>query len=1418
MPPPATAVDKDTGKDKKSDVIRQKLQNDASNAIQGFNKADFDWFLRGNIKRIDVISKIPSSLKTPSNNASTTNNAATASPAAAAAVTSRNIGSALTPQKSIPTVGSTNATNVQGVLSDISTTGDGTAPLKRSATISASHQHSESSIIRRTRSHTNSSNSSSGSGFFGKLSSKFSRKKSTPEKASNVPTTNTKRNSTSKSNGVSLASASSLSTTKPSSSSATTTTNPTDSKPTDQPVDENALDPRFQKFLEFYKSKGIEKMSNLERNFPDNNNNNSEPAPSTVIPEPTTPRSNGLSRLLSRTKTSDTPSSTATTASSFSFPSNEIPPSPKVDLLGRPIPPHPQEAPLPPAIKRVNQSTHGRHNSGSISDVSSSIHSTSSPKTTARFGSFLRRHQSVDQHPTSPPLNNSVLSSSSSSVSSSSSSLVEAHSVGSSQEIPGFMHMPLLKRVTFSERVFFNDPPQQIASRNPRKGEVEILKNGSILVHKLTPEERQKIMREGGGGVVVGGFGHLRIISPEEKAEEEQFERRSGSPPPPPPPVEHENDQEGAAVEKKEQEEEKEAEEDDDPSLRKAKSISIDKPMVSRHKPSGIKPTDEDGEEVSNDSSESINKIMEKKVPLDVLYARCCHLREILPIKSTLKQIPKNSTATLDSLTFKNPLPSLIEIITFGDFISIAPIATLIVDGISLSLEMLRVLLSSIAYKNDLKKLSLRNTVLDTRGWKLLCWFLVKNKSLISLDITMCSSLKTSSSSKSSKPKSIAITSIVRMDGSQSDRSEMDWSLFVASLIYRGGIESLILTGCKIKSLPIFKKLFEMALGGRTKKLGLAYNNLSYEQMEVVCNWLLKYSSSIISLDLGYNNMNRMSTKIQRSSCGSNNLMTVKGGSVNLLISVFSRIHKERKQCGLQYLSLNCTEIHEESTTSNTEGEFVEASSLIYNLSKLSNLRFLDLSGNPRYFSYNIEIFCSFLTLFSKLTRLHLDYNGIGDLSMIAICDSLMSCKHMYYLSLLGNPLTLGGYSAICNLVKRSKIISLEMDFDYIPTHLRRNIGVYTVRNMEQIIRHGKIGVNGGEDENENKGIDKDEYSLGSLTEEVVEFLQKYDEKNERGEMINSEEKKKVKQLVFEFLGKIFQIKNSLNQTIEKLIEMRLQHELNNDGKETLIRFCFIDNALDKVLRILRERYKEFADEYEITHKVTEKGASEESMVVKTQIFGKSLDHNAIDEEEDEEAYPISGMKSKEGVSSVFPYSQVRRSSSQTSLKKLDQEEGSVLKAGNLLQAKLQEHGSGDNADKGQGPQYDDHFLKHVVGGGGGGEGGGAVDGEKIKDALLDTSKLSNIVNVLDSLRENGISVEDMFKKRDVQSALEQEFANGKSLHSAKEEGSEDKDEDESDLSDTASEASIDDVEVEKETKPYDTIVDDLVRVRSRQA
>ena len=67
-------------------------------------------------------------------------------------------------------------------------------------------------------------------------------------------------------------------------------------------------------------------------------------------------------------------------------------------------------------------------------------------------------------------------------------------------------------------------------------------------------------------------------------------------------------------------------------------------------------------EDTNANDSNNTAKDSQTQISLSELYTRCCHLREIMPIKATLSQL-EGQTGTLPYLRFMNPRPTMIEVL-----------------------------------------------------------------------------------------------------------------------------------------------------------------------------------------------------------------------------------------------------------------------------------------------------------------------------------------------------------------------------------------------------------------------------------------------------------------------------------------------------------------------------------------------------------------------------------------------------------------------------------------------------------------------------------------------------------------------------------------------------------------------------------
>ncbi|ANZ77128.1 BA75_04226T0 [Komagataella pastoris] len=745
----------------------------------------------------------------------------------------------------------------------------------------------------------------------------------------------------------------------------------------------------------------------------------------------------------------------------------------KLDFAGHPIPPHPDRPKLPSAFS-VNPKFKDKPDDQDHGSPISKVPSPSS-QGSGVLGSLLRRTKTNDRRESSPQSPSHF----------DYPQLVYTKPpprIVKKPGIPVLNEIAPLKKVAFAATMFVNDPPQQIPSRNPRKGNVVVSKTGEIIINKINPEDLLKH----GGGIVVGGSAKSKHDPETENKGAHKDVEVDGS------------------------------------------KVTIDKPMV-RRRPHVIE--------------------MDKPLvtlKLDELYTRCCHLREILPIPSTLKQIPKGSTDPLPILQLRNPKPSLIEVLSFSDFIRIAPVVSVSLDGASLTLEMFRTILASLVNKKHLRKLSLRNMCIDNEGWKLLCWFLTMNSRVERLDITQCPMLqvgsqkrRTSTSSALKKPEVSPTTQKV-MESNTQNRSDMDWPLFIASLIFRGGMRELVLTGCKINDFVVFENLISMALSHKTWKIGLAYNELSTQQCEVLAQMMVDYPE-LMGLDLGYNDL---STSIK----------------------VFTDASKKSEhQSQLRLLSLNCCNLQDNQ----------EVKELIISLSKLPTLKFLDLSNNKKMFPKMTTFIASYLPLFPELSRLCLDNNDLSTAAIITFSEAVRLCRKLCSFSLVGNTLDEAATIALTNAVKNSEsLFTLNCSFEGMSPKYKEQIGLYTMRNMEKILyTTDKTGIT--EDDNRE-----------TWTEKMSKYISK------DGSSASAEELKAL-------FDEAKEAKNILHETMQALFKLQVNNRLNLEGKETLIRLCILDSSLDKGIKLLSSKAKYSVSDVSnlFVSKLTENTEADEPLV-----------------------------------------------------------------------------------------------------------------------------------------------------------------------------------------------------------------------------
>ncbi|CAI4542165.1 AAC_collapsed_G0029730.mRNA.1.CDS.1 [Saccharomyces cerevisiae] len=1043
-------------------------------------------------------------------------------------------------------------------------------------------------------------------------------------------------------------------------------------------------DPRLMDFLRYYKSKDYKLAAFKEGNF---------------------------------IKSSASPTTKKNRRASFSLHNDKPQPAKslahqKFDAKGRPIPPHPDAPKLPSAFRKKHPSNASIVDTvDSNSDVSSSAQNNNQTPSSHKFGAFLRKVTSYGNN-NNNSTNASSLSANVNNPDTSSTSLWSSSSMefdpSKITTVPGLENIRPLKHVSFATNTYFNDPPQQICSKNPRKGEVEVKPNGSVVIHRLTPQERKKIMESTSLGVVVGGTGQLKLLNPEEddanaKSKEEMAPQKQNE-------VEAHDEEDNnsqrrnivmAAAEAAAEARAKEApnelkrivtnNEEEVTVSKTASHLTIDKPMISRRGASTSSLASMVSSDTNGTNADDEGEILPPpslKIPHDIVYTRCCHLREILPIPATLKQLKKGSTDPIPILQLRNPRPSMVEIWSFSDFLSIAPVLCLSLDGVQLTVQMLRIILSSLVYKQHFQKLSLRNTPLDEEGWKVLCYFVSKAKSLHSIDLTMVPSIKTNVQKPS---KSSLKSKILRMQCNLENRSDMNWDLLTASIALMGGLEEIVISGAKMNSAQF--KNFILVACIATERLGLAYNGLSKSQCDDLAKWMVQ--SKVTGLDVGFNDLN--------------------GKLSSFTDAVLGKIQKANEKNVFKFLSLNGTNlrVNEHDTFENNE-----VLKLISVLCYSENLKFLDISNNPAIFPHCVPTLIDFLPVFVNLVRLHIDYNNLSSTSIVMLAEVLPMCSRLNYFSMLGTELDLASSKALAEAVRKSSsLMTLDVDYVYMPENIKEKISLYALRNIQGELKR----VN-----NDDKDIKDSQFS--SLQDQLSLLLT---EKADNSEHYNK--------MVENFMAKIALARIKISKVVHDLFDLKLNGQLNLEGKEALIRLCFIEASLERGCDLLKQRHNNTLKSPEAVSK-SQKGGNQaqpnsescQRMLLSSSILQNS-DHialmpfgSAIVEKSSPDAEDA--VEFREGDDSNVNHEDVPANDQQF------RDEVDIKNKYSIIKRELEHEklvGGGDLP-------VDKEILNRAA---------QSLDSDQIKEFLL-KNDVSTILGVIDELHSQGYHLHHIFKKQ----------------------------------------------------------------------
>ncbi|CAB4252731.1 protein phosphatase regulator GIP3 [Maudiozyma barnettii] len=718
-----------------------------------------------------------------------------------------------------------------------------------------------------------------------------------------------------------------------------------------------------------------------------------------------------------------------------------------------------------------------------------------------------------------------------------------------------------LKRVAFSVNKFTDDPPQQLPSRNPRIGNVliphDMIGDIPTISMGISPNTQAKKTGDGNKSPDGGGAGnstntsnpidltktysvdsieYKRALDIQRKvlkeAEMHQKEAHFAAKR-----IEYEVSLFKPGSDSKNNRTQRIAEEEigaDTVTFHADQLEGIDKPIhVHEH---------HFGEEAVTE---------EKEMTLDIVYTRCCHLREILPIPSTLKQV-KHKTAPLQVLKFLNAKPTLIDILSFCDFVSITHINTVVFDNVNLTPEMFKIVICSLANCHNLDKLTMKNVLIDNENWTLFCKFLLNNRSITKLDISQ------TNTKFISKDKNAEIPS-----DNEFWRHNLDWNLFAIVLNVRKGrpIEELLLNGIKF-SHHVDSITFQNVLNAFSQqknsirdqpsfalRLGLASSDLSVTFVRYLLNWMSTTKNSAMSkafyvqgVDTSFNDMSLYVKTI-----------------VNRLSSL--------DYTNLEYYTLN---------NSNISNAY-DVALIIKYLSRLPNLKFLDMSNSPQMFPDVLPYLHKYLPRFKSLKRIHVDGNDIPYKELSVLCNILTKCTTLRHISIMQNtPQTEHDkvnnfarnncWAILYALVRQSpNLVNLDINYDAVPEEIQSRIALSLVSNMNKAM--------GSIEETDELTTQDDLLFDGSLlsdsAEQVFEKLNKL--KNTTSDEGKPQFDSTKKYLLKKYFEKMQHVHNDVQKKIDTMFERRRTNALSLKEKENLVRLLLLEKNFSNVLELCNQ-------------------------------------------------------------------------------------------------------------------------------------------------------------------------------------------------------------------------------------------------------
>lgn len=609
-------------------------------------------------------------------------------------------------------------------------------------------------------------------------------------------------------------------------------------------------------------------------------------------------------------------------------------------------------------------------------------------------------------------------------------------------------HKMVRKRVGFAASVFQNDPPQQIPPLKPHKGNVEITNSGELFVSQQTRprdftfapylEQQHAILARSAQNKAHDSATRLHT-----SLTRHGFLNLFGG------------------------------EEDEGPPVHTiSRKLDIDGSMIMA----------KDNDEPGQDDSQTEEEPDKADQSPDAIYTRCCHLREILPIKSMLKQL-KDQIAPIPELHIVNVKPTMIEVLAFTDFLRVMPVVWVRMDGLELETEMIRILLASLSNSPQLSRLSFRNTKLDDVAWKYLCAFISSNKSLINLDV-------------SCDPAHCRITPF--------DRKDVDWNLLTDALEVRGGIEAISLRGTHI---PL-KSWQDLVARGFAKGnyLDISKNGLDRNYLEKIVEWINSPNSSLTGLDIGGNDLHE-SYDLLRHILYNAKIRKLAVEDANLLFSAdFTRLF-------------------------NSE------------MAMQSSIRSLQMSGNAALFPDIMDTLIEMLPQFPSLARFELNRCSLDSGDVVKLCEAFVQCKSLAEIGLLDNKeINDTAAAALCVVAHTSNsVVQVNVDQSRWSEGFKASLAKYCLQNYSQA---GTGQVKGDNESLEARDFSgnlvalREEILNNTAVEPPVHVLEKIAElrKNYRGkiaELLEARRHAALSEQQYESLIRLF----FYDQTLERLIK-----------------------------------------------------------------------------------------------------------------------------------------------------------------------------------------------------------------------------------------------------------------------------------------